>query len=394
MVRTILHVDMDEFFAAVEKLDNPQLRGKCLLIGGDARKRGVVATASYEARVFGCHSAMPMAKAVRLCPHAIVLAPRGRRYREISGQVFEIFERFTPLIEPLSCDEAFLDLTGCERLLGDGPAAARAIKNAIRSEIGLTASVGVGPNKFLAKLASDLEKPDGLSVLTPENLRATLDPLPVGRIWGLGPTAADKLARVGVRTIGQLLAASGDMLRRRLGSAADHYLALARGEDDRQVIPDSRAKSLGQEQTFAQDIGSADELRGVLLEQVEHVARRLRRHKLQARSVHLKLRYGDFTTVSRSATLDEPTDLTALLWQRAAMLFDKWARTSLTPLRLLGFSVSELSGQAGRQLELFAPPASDQRHGRVDQAIDTIADRFGPGAIGKGLGLGKAKHRE
>ncbi len=384
MNRWIIHVDMDEFFAAVEKLDRPELRGRCLLIGGDPAGRGVVSTASYEARRFGCHSAMPTATAIRLCPHAIVLPVRGERYRELSERVFGVFERFTPLVEPLSIDEAFLDVTGCGRLFGPVERIARRIKRTIREETGLTASVGAAANKFLAKLASDLQKPDGLTIIRPERVHEVLDPLPVGRLWGVGPTAERQLHALGVRTIGQLRETSRDTLARAVGdAAAEHYLHLAEGRDVREVTPDSRARSIGQERTFAVDVGDLDELRRVLLAQCEQVARRLRHHGLSARTITIKLRYGDFTTLTRSTTLEEATDVTDAICKSATGLLSQWARRDFRPLRLLGVSASQLSEAGAGQLSLFADPDRDRRR-RLDEALDDIADRFGQAAVRRG----------
>ena len=381
--RQIIHVDMDEFFAAVEKLDRPELRGKCLLIGGTAAGRGVVATASYEARKFGCHSAMPMSRAMRLCPQAIVLPVRGRRYREISQQVFEIFERFTPLVEPLSIDEAFLDVSGTERLFGPAEQIARRIKQAVRDEVGLACSVGVAPNKFLAKVASDLQKPDGLVVVTGENLHRLLDSLAITRLWGVGPAAEKQFQKLNIRTIGQLRRCDERMVRELLGEAGEHFHRLANGVDDRPVTPDSQAKSIGTEQTFAVDIAEPQELRRILLQQCWQVARRLRRNQLKARTVTLKLRHGDFTTLTRSATLDEATDETEELWRTAARVFDDWAGKHFAPLRLLGSTASQLSAAGGGQLSLFA---SEQRHRnrQLDEALDNIAERFGSSAVRRG----------
>ena len=383
MKRRILHVDMDEFFAAVEKLDHPELRGKCLLIGGDPRARGVVSTASYEARAFGCHSAMPMAQAVRLCPHAIVLPGRHQRYRQASEQVFDVLESFTPLIEPLSIDEAFLDVTGCRRLFGPAEKMAREVKRTIASETNLIASVGVAPNKFLAKLASDLDKPDGLTVITESNVHQVLDPLPIRKLWGVGPAAAGRLEQFNLRTIGQIRAAGKDMLRRHLGSLGEHLHELAHGRDDRPVTPDGQAKSIGQEQTFAVDIDRPDQLRRILLGQVEQVARRLRKADLQARTVTLKLRYGDFTTLSRGTTLSEPTNVTEELWKAARGVFDLWLAQSRRPLRLLGMTASQLLPRAGQQLSLFSTPRQEKQQ-RLDQTLDAIHGRFGEKAVRRG----------
>ena len=382
MERRILHVDMDEFFAAVEKLDDPSLVGKCLLVGGDPAGRGVVSTASYEARVYGCGSAMPMATALRLCPHAIVLPVRGRRYREVSERVFAVFDRFTPVVEPLSIDEAFLDVTGCERLLGSGEQIARSIKRAIREEIGLTASVGVAPNKFLAKLASDLDKPDGLTVITPESLRETLDSLPVGKLWGVGPAAEKKLHRLNILTFGQLRTARVEALTRAFGQAGEDLQRLAGGQDSRPVTPDSRARSISQECTFPVDVGDAERLGEVLCEQVDQVARRLRRAGLKARTVTLKLRTGDFTTRTRSATLEEPTDVTEEIRRQADALLGAWLAKGHAPLRLLGLAVSQLAG-AGSQLPLFGGPKREKQ-AQLDKTLDEIADRFGTDAVRRG----------
>jgi len=386
MDRVVIHVDMDEFFAAVEKLDHPELRGKPILVGGDPRGRGVVATASYEARAFGCHSAMPMAKAVRLCPHAVLVPPHFDRYSAVSEQVFEVFHRFTPLVEGLSIDEAFLDVTGCEGLFGPGPAIARQIKDQIRQDTGLTASVGVAPNKFLAKLASDLKKPDGLVVIQQEDAQALLDPLPVRKIWGIGPAAEKALARINVQTIGQLRRAPRELLERAFGKdGAEHYLRLSQGLDDRPVETGGQAKSIGQETTFVHDVDDLEKLRTVLLGQVEEIARKLREQKLLARTLSLKIRYGDFTTLSRSSTLNAPSDVTAQLWETAQGLLDAWASRAFTPLRLLGVHLSGLVSPAGRQLSLFEE-VDNIRQSRLDKALDDIATRFGGGAVKRGKG--------
>ncbi len=385
MGRQIIHVDMDEFFAAVEKLDFPELRGKCLLIGGRPEARGVVSTASYEARVFGCHSAMAMATAMRLCPQAIVRPVHGRRYRQVSEQVFELLGRFSPTIEPLSIDEAFLDVSGCERLLGPAEQIARRIKRAIRQEIGLTAGVGVAPNKFLAKLASDLQKPDGLVVITEENVHEILDPLPVSKLWGAGPAMVKQLAKLGLRTIGDLRQAKADLLVGCLGDAGEHFLRLAHGRDDRPVTPDSQAKSIGQEQTFPADVAEPEALRRTLLGQVEQVARRLRKHVLRARTVTVKLRTGDFVTQTRSRTLSQPTCLTLELWRAADSLLAAWAASGARPLRLLGVTVSQLQGRPGAQLPLFDDP-DKAKDLRLDRTLDKIAGRFGDDAVRRGAG--------
>jgi DNA polymerase IV len=377
---------MDEFFAAVEKLDNPALRGKPILVGGNPAERGVVSTASYEARQFGCHSAMPMAVAVRQCPDAIVIRPRHERYVEISRQIFDIFERFTPLVEPLSIDEAFLDVTGSERLHGSAETIARKIQKTVQDELGLAASLGVAPNKFLAKLASDLEKPNGLTIITEDRVHEVLDPLPVSKLWGVGKRADAELERLSIRTIGQLRSIDPDLLKRRFGdAAAEHFTQLAAGADDRAVTSDGQAKSIGQETTFAQDIGDLDELKRVLLQQTEQVSRRLRRAGLKARTVTLKLRDGEFNTRTRSQTFGEATDLTDNLWQAVKGLLEAWARLELCPLRLIGMTTSQLSGGAG-QLSLFDQGEDRSKLRRIDEALDRIVDRFGDDAVHRGGG--------
>lgn len=383
MARCILHVDMDEFFVAVERLDDPSLRGKCVLVGGSAAGRGVISTASYEARRFGCHSAMPTARALRLCPQAVLLPVRGQRYREVSQSVFEMFRRFTPTIEPLSIDEAFLDVTGSVALFGPGEQIARQIKAAIGEELGLVASVGVAGNKFLAKLASDLDKPDGLVVVPADGVAAFLAPLPIEKLWGVGRRTAEQLRRRGVTTFGQLAAREVEHLRGVLGNEAERFVALARGLDDRPVVTDSQAKSIGQEETFAEDIGDPQALREVLLGQAQQVARRLRASGKLARTVTVKLRSGDFQTHTRSRTLSEPTDLTEPIWTQARALFEEWWATHGRSLRLLGVTVSQFAEVTSRQLNLFDQDRRD-RQGRVDKTLDTIVEKFGPDSIRRG----------
>ncbi len=381
--RHILHVDMDAFFAAVEQLDRPELRGKPVLVGGDPHGRGVVSTASYEARPLGCHSAMPMAHAVRLCPQAVVVHPRMERYAEVSRQVFEVLEQFTPLVEPLSIDEAFLDVTGSERLLGPAEQLARELKRRIHAETRLTASVGVAPNKFLAKLASDLRKPDGLVIVPPDGAREFLDPLPIARLWGVGQATLQRFEALHARTFGDARRLTEAELRREFGEAGEHFYHLIRGEDERPVVPDHEAKSISHEETFATDVTASEYLRGVLLGQTENVARRLRRHDRLARTVFIKIRRYDFRTITRRITLEMPTDQTAVLWQAAAELFERWARAGVRPVRLIGMGVAQLSTEEGQQLGLFDHDAAERRRS-LDQTIDRIRERFGRDAIGRG----------
>ena len=381
--RQILHVDMDAFFAAVEQLDNPALRGKPILVGGSPDKRGVVSTASYEARPFGCHSALPMAQAVRLCPQAIIVRPRMERYAEVSRQIFEIFEQFTPLVEPLSVDEGFLDVTGCERLFGPGEQIGRELKHRINKVTGLTASVGVAPNKFLSKLASDLDKPDGLVVVPSDRIQDFLDPLPLKRLWGAGKATLQRFELLGRRTFGDVRRMQMAELRREFGEAGEQFFHLVRGEDNRPVVPDREAKSISHEVTFATDVLDLEYLRGILLNQTEDVARRLRRHDLLARTVTIKVRRFDFHTITRRVTLEAATDQTNVFWKAAAALLDEHVGRDTLPVRLIGMGVSQLSTVEQRQLSLFEPP-QDKRQRTLDRTMDEIRSRFGKNAISRG----------
>lgn len=376
--RSILHLDMDAFFAAIEQRDRPELRGKPILIGHDG-PRGVVSTASYEARPFGCHSAQPMAVAKRLCPQAIVVPVRGSHYGDVSQQMFRILDEFSPAIEPLSIDEAFLDLTGTERALGPAEDVARRLKQRIRSELQLTASVGLAPNKYLAKLASDLRKPDGLVIIRAEDVDQVLPPLPVTRLWGIGKVTAARLEPLGIRTIGDIRSKSMEWLEQHLGSEAERYYELARGIDDRPVVSDHDARSISHEQTFEIDVAEADEVRQVLLEQVEQVAWRLRRQGFLAQGVTLKIRYGNFQTVTRSAKLPTPTDVTQELWDAARGLFDAW---SFRPVRLIGMRADRLS--AGAEVPELFPDPEHEKQKKLDSVADRIASKFGKGAIRRG----------
>jgi len=381
--RTILHVDMDAFYAAVEQLDRPELRGKPVLVGSD-RRRGVVATASYEARVYGCRSAQPMAVARRLCPHAIVVPPRGARYLELSRRVFALFRELTPLVQGISIDEAFLDLTGTEELHGPAVDAARALRRRILEETGLTASVGVAPNKFLAKLASDRDKPDGLVVVTEEDLHTWLPGLSASSLPGVGPAAAARLRSAGIETVGDLR--DGDLagLRRRLGRDADRLHRLAHGLDDRAVVPEHTPKSLGHEQTFEYDLERPEDVRGVLFGQAERVARRVRSSGLLAAGVAVKIRFGNYETITRSARVDPPSATTRDLAGAARRAFDRFARAGFRPVRLIGVSASPLV-RPERQLGLFVDPRAEREEG-LDRALDRIVERFGAGAIGRAAG--------
>ena len=384
--RQILHVDMDAFFAAVEQRDRPELRGRPVLVGGSPTGRGVVSAASYEARPFGCRSAMPMAEALRRCPQAVVVRPRMGAYGEASRQVFAIFEHYTPLIEPLSIDEAFLEVTGSVRLLGAAPDIARDLRRRIREETSLTASVGVAPNKFLAKLASDLNKPDGLTIIEPDRIQAILDPLPISRLWGVGVKTLARLERMGLAIFADLRRLSEQELRTPFGQAGEHFYRLVRGLDDRPVVPDRRAKSISHETTFPQDLDHYDHLRSVLLHQAEQVAWRLRRHDLFARNVFIKVRTADFTTATRSRTLPAPTDRTDEFRAAAAELFDTWwhkRSARRRRIRLIGVGLSQLSASGQEQLSLFEADKT-ARSRSLDRTLDRIRERFGTDAVSRG----------
>lgn len=387
-IRRIIHVDMDAFYASVEQRDRPELRGKAVIVAGDAKARGVVSAASYEARRFGVHSAMPTVQAIRLCPHAAVLPVRMERYVEISRQIHAIFAQYTPLVEPLSLDEAFLDVTASTGLFGNAEQIGRSIKQQIRAQTHLTASVGVAPNKFLAKLASDLEKPDGFVLVNEQNAQRILDPLDVGRIWGVGKVSQQVLGAHGIRTIGALRNCPLSVLKTVVGNAAEPLLRLAHGQDDSEVEPARQRKSISSEQTFAVDIADPDVLSGVLLEQVEEVAQRLRGSALAGKTVTLKLRYGDFRTVTRSETLGEATNLTQPLWEAAQRIFRQWHRRCGGALRLLGFAASGLQTEDAGQGTLFDDPQAEKLK-RLDRATDRIRQRYGQRALHRGTPRGR-----
>ncbi len=380
--RAILHVDMDAFFAAVEVLDDPTLRGKPVIVGGTPEGRGVVSTASYEARRFGVRSAMSAAKAHRLCPHGVFLRPRIERYSEISEQVFEILGSVTPQIEAVSIDEGFLDVTASQALFGDPVAIARRIKDRIRAELGLTASVGVSPNKFLAKVASDLEKPDGLVVLGLEDAERVLGPLPAGRLMGVGKVAEERLARAGIRTVAEVRAASVGVLEAAVGSFARTLRELAHGRDDRPVVSGGGPKSIGAETTFARDLGDDAELVSELDGLADEVGRRLRAQGYRGRTITLKAKFPDFSLATRATTLRTATAATARIRSEARRLLRERLERGDRPLRLLGIQVSHLEPEVETQASLFGPDP-DRRSETLDRVADRIRARFGDRAAGR-----------
>jgi len=372
----ILHVDMDAFYASVEERDNPELRGKPVIVGGTPEGRGVVAAANYVARTFGVHSAMASRQALRLCPNAIVLRPRMEHYAKISAQIREIFHRYTPTVEPLSLDEAFLDANGSVQLFGSVESIGRAIKEDIRRELNLVASVGVAPNKYLAKLASDLDKPDGFTVILPDDVQRVLDSLPVTRIWGVGKVTKKKFDALGIQCISQLLQLSVSQLTKEFGDGGQHFWNLARGIDDRPVVADREAKSISHETTFAVDVSDIDVLRAWLMELTEQVAQRLRAQHVLARTVHLKVRYSNFDTITRSKSLSEYCNSTKPLWDLVSELLTSQLPKRLLNVRLLGMGVSNLTARSSIQRGLF-DDEPDERDTKLDQVADQIRRRFG-----------------
>jgi DNA polymerase-4 len=374
--RTILHVDLDAFFAAVEQRDRPQLRGKPVVVGGGGPSdRGVVSAASYEARKFGVRSAMPLRTAAALCPQAVFLPVDGRKYAKVSGQVMAILRRFTPAIEQISIDEAFLDMTGTEGLFGTGEEVGRTIKKAVRDELGLTVSVGVAANRLVAKIASDLRKPDGLVVVPPGTEAAFLAPLPIERLWGVGASTRRGLADFAVATIGDLARVPEDALRRRFGSHGADLAARARGIGETEVGGWEGAKSVSHEHTFDVDTSDWEVLERTLLALSEGVAGRLRATGVRCSTVTVKVRNSDFVTVARQRTLKNPTDLTDVIWRTAIALTRR--EVGGMRIRLLGVAASGLTEQA--QMELFE--SSDERQRRAVEATDAVRSRFGTKAI-------------
>jgi DNA polymerase-4 len=382
--RTILHVDLDAFFAAVEQRDNPELRGRPVIVGGPGGEhvRGVVSAASYEARVYGVHSAMSLREAYRRCPHGVFLPVDGRRYQAASRDVMNVLRRYTPVVEPISIDEAFLDVTGSAALFGDGESIARQIKAAVRDEIGLTVSVGVARTKLVAKIASDLRKPDGLVVVPPGEEEAFLAPLPISRLWGVGEKTAAALAEYSVRTIGDLAALPPDLIVRRFGKHGGSLVGRARGIDSDPVHEGDPAKSVGHEHTFDVDTSDPEVIERTLLAMADGVAGRLRSAGVRAGTVTVKIRDSGFHTITRQRTLADPTDLTEPIFRTALEL----ARPEVRGLRirLLGVSASNLGER--EQLSLF-PPAEPRRRQAIE-AADQLRRRYGEKVVTRARLLG------
>src|SRR3972149_943377 len=398
--REIIHLDLDAFYASVEMLDNPEIAGKPVIVGGGG-KRGVVTAASYEARKFGVHSAQPVATARRLCPDGVFLPVRMGRYKEMSDRVFEIFRRFSPLVEALSIDEAFLDVTGTERLFGGALEVARKIKEVVASETGLTVSAGVAASKFVAKIASDMNKPDGLTVVPRGKEKEFLGPLPVGKLWGVGKVTETALHRMGVRTIGDLASVPAETLRKKFGEHGPHLHRLANGIDDREVEPEHEVKSIGHEDTYDEDIRDREAIGKEPLSPSHRVAWRLRRKGFRGRTVTLKVKYNNFTQVTRAATLSDPTDDGATIYRTVIPLLNK-TEAGRRPVRLLGISVSHFGEkrfprEEWGQIPLFGqrpeprPPSSrgttardPARTAKLNEAVDRIREKYGERGIRPG----------
>ena len=376
----IIHLDMDAFYPSVEVLDNPALKGKPVIVGG-SKERGVVSSASYEARKFGIHSAQPIAKAKRLCPGGIFLPVRMSRYQEISKQVFKIFHRFTPLVEPISIDEAFLDVTDSIRLFGQPGNIAKKIKQIILTETGLTISAGVAPSKFVAKIASDIDKPDGLTVVHPDDVRDFLDPLPVKKMWGVGKVSQRLLSRLNIHNFRDLRQTPVKVLEKKFGKHGVKIHLLAMGVDERDVIPDHDVKSIGHEQTFLQDIISLDTVQKELLALGSKVARRMRQKGLKGKTITLKVKYSDFVQITRSVTLPKSIDDGSEIYSVACRLLEK-TRVTKKPVRLLGISLSQLSCLGtGTQLSLFDQDRSSQERQRLNTALDSLYEKYGDKSV-------------
>jgi len=386
-LRRIAHVDMDAFYASVEIRDDPSLAGKPVVVGGAPDQRGVVAAASYEARKFGIHSAMPMSRALRLCPDLVRVAGDASKYSEVSRQVFAILESFSPAVETLSLDEGFLDVTGEERHFGPPLELGRRIKDAIKEATRLTASVGIAPSKFVAKLASDHGKPDGLVVVEQDGLLAFLHPLPIERLWGVGAKTLPRMHALGIKTIGDLAARDASWARAQLGEHGLVMRELALGKDDRPVVPDQATKSISSEMTFATDIHDRARLAGLLADQAATVATRMRRERVLGRTVQVKLRDDTFATRTRRKTLGAPTDDGDAIYRAARALLD--ADPLARPLRLIGVGVSGFSEAAAQTLSLFDAVQEPARaaDAKFQQALDKLEDKFGKGAVRRGQAL-------
>lgn len=391
--RVIIHVDMDAFFAAVEQLHNPALRGKPVIVGADpkgGKGRGVVSTASYEARKFGVHSAMPISQAYRLCPHGIFVPPNGKLYKRYSEQIFEILSRFTPLIQVVSVDEAFLDVTGVVHLYDSIEQLGKKIKEQIFSQTGLTASVGIAPSKSVAKIASDFQKPDGLTIVPPGQVQEFLDPLPVARLWGVGKKTFAALSRLGIETVGQLRRYPLSTLEEKFGQMGNHLYRMANGIDERDVHEHEEIKSVSHETTFEVDETDRELLVSTLLYLAEKVSSRLRKYGLRGKTVQLKIRFKDFSTFTRNKTIPHATNLTDEIFEVAGKLFEEFTPEK-KPVRLIGVGVSHLVSEKGLQTTLW--DGEKERKLELEKVMDQLTEKYGKNALTHARAL-NAKRRK
>ena len=376
-MRAILHIDMDAFYASIEQRDYPELKGKPVIIGGKV-ERGVVSTASYEARKYGVRSAMPISEAVRRCPDGIYIPPNIPKYQAVSEQIMDIFHRYTPDVEAISLDEAFVDVTGSQKLFGSAEQIGRAIKQNIYEELQLTASVGLAYNKFLAKLASDLDKPDGFYIVMPEDLQEKIWPLSIRRMMGVGHKTADMLERMGVKTIGQLAVMDSGLLEHIFGKAGVQMHELANGIDARMVESVREAKSFGRETTFPTDISDQYTLETVLFTLTDDVCHSLRSHHVKGRTVSIKIRYPDFKSITRAITLEQYTSSFEPVYNAAKQLMEKHY-TDGTPVRLIGVTVSNLKQETEiiEQQDLFADQKMVKKVDALNKVLDNLNDKYG-----------------
>lgn len=378
----ILHIDMDAFYASVEQLDNPDLRGKPVMVGGFSN-RGVVTAASYEARKFGVHSAMPMFKAKKLCPQGIVVSGRMERYREVSKKIFSLLETLTPLVEPVSIDEAYVDLTGCKRILGTEQEIALGIKQRIREAVDLSCSIGIAPVKFLAKIASDINKPDGLTIITPDQVPSFIESLPIRKVPGVGKVMLKTIAQLGIETLGDINKFPEKMISKRFGKFGRRLISLSKGSDDSAVTPHLEPKSISTESTLSEDTSDLNLLRRHLLKAADEVGRRLRKHRLKTKTVSIKIKLSDFKQITRSVTITEPTHSSKTIYQSALALLSRYRLPK--KVRLIGVGASNLvDSKTPSQPGLFHQGEKTvDNWEKVEKAVDDISSKFGKDAIKK-----------
>ena len=380
----IMHVDMDAFYASVEIMDNPELKGKPVIVGGvDMNNRGVVSTASYEARKYGVHSAMPIYKAKKLCPNGVYISGRMERYKELSLEIHKIFHKYTPKVEKISIDEAFLDLKGCHKLFGSSEKIGKKIKNEIKEQVGLTASVGISKNKFLAKLASTIDKPDGFKIIYEDEVDDFLNDLPIGMLWGVGDKTEELLHEQGIKTIGMLKKFPKYELENQFGKLGLKLYRLARGKDNREVISEEEIKSISQEETFSENLTSKLDILSALMGMTEKVSERLHNKDLKGKTVFIKVRYSDFKTYTRRKTVKNHINSTDLIYDIAKKLLIN-NKLLNKPIRLLGIGVSNLSPDKEQQLSLFEKNIKKEK---LDETIFEIKDKFGSKSLRRGIDL-------